>query len=58
MPVVLLLLFVDVFGGAHERRHSAASADRGEYIDYVVPGILLMTVGGTVAGTAMPSTPT
>jgi ABC-2 type transport system permease protein len=40
IPVLLLLLFVGVFGGAI----NAGMAD-GSYIDYIVPGILLVTVG-------------
>jgi ABC-2 type transport system permease protein len=52
MPVVFLLLFVYVFGGqlgaglgAHE--------GRGAYLDYVVPGVLLMTVSAAVQGTSI-----
>jgi ABC-2 type transport system permease protein len=49
MPVILLLLFVGVFGGA--LRLGVAPA--GEYIDYLVAGILLMTVGYGSTTTAM-----
>ena len=45
MPVVFLLLFVCVFGGtlgAGPRRRRAATA--ADYIDYLAPGILVMTV--------------
>ena len=52
MPVVLLLLFVYVFGGqlgaglgAHLGRHA--------YLDYVVPGVLLITVASAVQGTSI-----
>jgi ABC-2 type transport system permease protein len=52
MPIVLLLLFVYVFGGqlgaglgAHEGRSA--------YLDYVVPGLLLITVISVVQGTAI-----
>jgi ABC-2 type transport system permease protein len=52
MPIVILLLFVYVFGGqlgaglgAHLGRHA--------YLDYVVPGLLLITVGSAVQGTAI-----
>ncbi|MEV6104622.1 ABC transporter permease [Streptomyces sp. NPDC051940] len=37
MPVVMLLLFVYVFGGA-----MSAGIGRGAYVDYVAPGILLI----------------
>ena len=52
MPIVLLLLFVYVFGGqlgaglgAHEGRSA--------YLDYVVPGLLLITVASAVQGTSI-----
>ncbi|MFF4653771.1 ABC transporter permease [Streptomyces sp. NPDC001380] len=47
-PVMLLLLFVYVFGNA-----MSGGAGRAAYIAYVVPGILLLTVGSTVVGTAV-----
>jgi ABC-2 type transport system permease protein len=51
MPVLLLLLFVGVFGGAL----NTGLGDRahGSYVDYVVPGILLMTVGYGASTTAL-----
>jgi ABC-2 type transport system permease protein len=63
LPVVLLLLFVYVFGGTmgaglglpgtpgSSLGHGAIG--REAYIAYVVPGILLMTVAGTGQGTAI-----
>ena len=52
LPIVLLLLFVYVFGGqlgaglgAHLGRHA--------YLDYVVPGLLLITVASVVQGTSI-----
>jgi ABC-2 type transport system permease protein len=52
LPIVLLLLFVYVFGGqlgaglgAHLGRHA--------YLDYVVPGLLLITVSSVVQGTSI-----
>ena len=48
VPVLLLLLFVGVFGGALN-----AGLGDGTYIDYVVPGILLMTVGYGSSTTAL-----
>ncbi|GAA3844160.1 ABC transporter permease [Streptomyces coacervatus] len=47
-PVMLLLLFVYIFGGA-----MSAGAGRDAYIAYLVPGILLMTIGSTTIGTAV-----
>ncbi|MEW2083042.1 ABC transporter permease [Streptomyces sp. NPDC005283] len=52
-PIVLLLLFVYVFGDVMSAGIGGGGADRSEYIAYVVPGILLMTIGGTVVGTAV-----
>jgi ABC-2 type transport system permease protein len=52
MPIVLLLLFVYVFGGqlgaglgVHQGRHA--------YLDYVVPGLLLITIASAVQGTSI-----
>ena len=52
LPIVLLLLFVYVFGGqlgaglgAHQGRHA--------YLDYVVPGLLLITIASAVQGTSI-----
>ncbi|BAJ29497.1 MULTISPECIES: ABC transporter permease [Kitasatospora] len=47
-PVMLLLLFVYVFGGA-----MSGGLGRSAYVAYLVPGILLMTIGSTVVGTAV-----
>ncbi|MGW0538567.1 ABC transporter permease [Streptomyces sp. NPDC003032] len=52
-PIMLLLLFVYIFGDAMSAGIGAGGADRSAYIAYVVPGILLMTIGGTVVGTAV-----
>lgn len=52
LPVVLLLLFVGVFGGALNAGLGAAPPGGG-YIDYLVAGILLMTVGYGSTTTAM-----
>lgn len=46
-PVAMMLLFVYVFGGAIE----AGSADR-DYVDYLLPGILVVTVVSGIAYTA------
>jgi ABC-2 type transport system permease protein len=50
MPVVFLLLFVYVFGGAIGQ---GIGGDRADYLAYVVPGILLMTVTAVAQGTAI-----
>ncbi|MFM9373339.1 ABC transporter permease [Streptomyces sp. Da 82-17] len=52
-PVMLLLLFVYLFGDVMSAGIGGGAPDRGAYIAYIVPGILLMTVGGTVVGTAV-----
>ncbi|MFE9171731.1 ABC transporter permease [Streptomyces kebangsaanensis] len=52
-PIVLLLLFVYIFGDVMSAGMGGGGADRSEYIAYVVPGILMMTIGGAVVGTAV-----
>ncbi|MFJ6464582.1 ABC transporter permease [Streptomyces sp. NPDC091387] len=52
-PVVLLLLFVYIFGDVMSAGIGGGGADRAQYIAYIVPGILLMTIGSTVVGTAV-----
>lgn len=52
-PVMLLLLFVYIFGDVMSAGISGGGADRSDYIAYIVPGLLLMTVGSTVIGTAV-----
>ncbi|MFJ2745144.1 ABC transporter permease [Streptomyces sp. NPDC087440] len=52
-PIVLLLLFVYVFGDVMSAGIGGAGADRADYVAYLVPGILLMTIGATPAGTAV-----
>lgn len=46
-PVAMLLLFVYVFGGAID-----TGADTSSYVDYLLPGILLITVASGVAYTS------
>ncbi len=55
MPIVFLLLFVYVFGGTLGAglRPGARSGGRAEYVNYVVPGILLITVAAAAQGTAI-----
>src|SRR3954466_1557850 len=45
LPVAILLMFVYVFGGAIR--------SEGRYVDYVVPGIVVLCAGFGSAGTAM-----
>ena len=55
IPIVFLLLFVYVFGGQLGAGLGAVGAHPGRhaYLNYVVPGILLMTVASAVQGTAI-----
>jgi len=57
MPIVFLLLFVYVFGGqlSHGLTSGLAGGHSGRaaYLNYVTPGILLMTVAAAVQGTAI-----
>ena len=53
MPVVFLLLFVYVFGGALGAGLGHVSGGRADYIAYIVPGMLLITVAGAAQGTAI-----
>ncbi|MFP8882834.1 ABC transporter permease [Streptomyces mangrovi] len=50
-PIVLLLLFVYVFGEVMSA--GIGGADRSAYLAYLLPGLLLMTIGSTVVGTAV-----
>ncbi|EST37398.1 ABC transporter permease [Streptomycetaceae bacterium MP113-05] len=52
-PIVLLLLFVYLFGDVMSAGIGGGGADRSAYIAYLVPGLLLMTVGSTTIGTAV-----
>jgi ABC-2 type transport system permease protein len=45
MPIALLLMFVYVFGGAIQ-------AVSGSYVDYLLPGILLITIASGISYTA------
>ena len=53
MPIIMLLLFVDVFGGAMSSSLAGTSKSGTTYIDYLVPGILVMTVGSGSMPTAV-----
>ncbi|MGI5350760.1 ABC transporter permease [Streptomyces sp. CA-250714] len=52
-PVLMLLLFVYVFGDAMSTGIVGSGAHRTDYVDYLTPGILLMTVGSVAIGTAV-----
>ncbi|MFE2165353.1 ABC transporter permease [Streptomyces sp. NPDC059447] len=52
-PVMLLLLFVYVFGDVMSAGIGDGEADRAEYLAYLVPGILMLTIGGTTIGSAV-----
>ncbi|MFC5746041.1 ABC transporter permease [Actinomadura rugatobispora] len=49
-PVILLLLFVYVFGGT---LGAGLGGGRDTYVDYVLPGILLMAAATAATGTAV-----
>ncbi|HUO48045.1 MAG TPA: ABC transporter permease [Acidimicrobiales bacterium] len=57
MPIVLMVLFVYVFGGqlSHGLGTGLAGghAGRAGYLNYVAPGVLLLTVAASVQGTAI-----
>src|SRR6476620_6364982 len=46
-PIAMLLMFVYVFGGAID------TGSGGSYVDYLLPGILLITVASGVAYTSL-----
>jgi ABC-2 type transport system permease protein len=53
MPIVLLLLFVYVFGGTLGAGLGGPGGGRTEYLEFVVPGILLIGVALGATGTAI-----
>ncbi|MEN3613603.1 ABC transporter permease [Plantactinospora sp. ZYX-F-223] len=53
VPIIFLLLFVYVLGGTLGDGLGGGSGGRGAYVNYVVPGILLITIAGAVQGTAI-----
>ncbi len=57
MPIVFLLLFVYVFGGqlgaGLDHQLAGGRTGRDAYLNYVTPGIVLMTVAAAVQGTAI-----
>ena len=53
IPVILLLLFVYVFGGTLGAGLGGASGGRAAYVEYVTPAILLIAIAGAAQGTAI-----
>jgi ABC-2 type transport system permease protein len=53
IPLVLLLLFVGVFGDTMGAGLVGASGGRDDYLDYITPGILLISVAGAAQGAAI-----
>ena len=53
IPIVFLLLFVYVLGGTLGNGLGGAAGGRDDYIAYVIPGILLITVASGATGTAI-----
>ncbi|TJZ42214.1 ABC transporter permease [Streptomyces piniterrae] len=53
MPLVMLLLFNYVFGGALGTGIGGAPTGGGEYIDYIAPGIILMAATSGALSTAI-----
>jgi ABC-2 type transport system permease protein len=53
MPIVFLLLFVYVFGGTLGAGLGGHSGGRAEYVNYVTPAIILMTITAAVQGTTI-----
>jgi len=53
IPVILLLMFVYVFGGTLGDGLGVGTGGRAAYVNYVVPGIILMAVAGVAQGTAI-----
>ena len=52
VPIILLLLFLGVFGGS-VKAAVAGAANGISYIDYIVPGIILITAGYGCSTTAL-----
>jgi ABC-2 type transport system permease protein len=53
IPVILLLVFVYVFGGTLGAGLGATSGGRTAYVNYLTPGIILVAVAGVAQGTAI-----
>jgi ABC-2 type transport system permease protein len=53
IPIVFLLLFVYVFGATLGAGIAGVSGGRADYLAYVTPAILLMTIAGSATGTSV-----
>ncbi|MFX9314208.1 ABC transporter permease, partial [Acinetobacter baumannii] len=53
IPAILLLLFVYVFGGAMGAGIGGGTGSRADYANYVIPGILLLSIASSAQGTAI-----
>jgi ABC-2 type transport system permease protein len=53
MPIMMLLLFTYVFGGSLAGSIQTSGATEVNYVNYQLPGILLMAISSGVAYTAM-----
>lgn len=53
VPLIFLLLFVYVLGGTMGAGLGGPSGGRAQYIEYIVPGILLLAIAGAAQGTAI-----
>ena len=53
MPVIFLLLFVYVFGGTLGAGLGGVAGGRAAYVNYVTPGIILLTVAAAAQATAI-----
>lgn len=49
MPIAMMLMFVYVFGGAIDTGQGAGT---GDYVNYLLPGILLITIASGISYTA------
>ncbi|HEX2361796.1 MAG TPA: ABC transporter permease, partial [Jiangellaceae bacterium] len=52
-PIIFLLLFVYVFGETLGAGLGGPTGGRANYVNYVVPGVILLTVAAAVQGTAI-----
>ncbi|MDP9144200.1 MAG: ABC transporter permease, partial [Actinomycetota bacterium] len=53
IPIVLLLMFVYVFGDTMGAGLGGVSGGRAEYVNYLAPGILLLAIASSAQGTAI-----
>jgi ABC-2 type transport system permease protein len=53
LPIIFLLLFVYVFGGTLGAGLGGRSGGRADYVNYVTPAVILLTVAAAAQGTAI-----